>query len=43
MNDLPAKLKVTKIMFLESVTIQQNANIGEAARMMLNKKFSGLP
>jgi len=43
MNDLLAKLKILEIMSPDPVTIQQNASIGEAARMMLDKKFSGLP
>ena len=43
MNDLLAKLKVVEIMSRNPVTIQQNTNIGEAARIMLEKKFSGLP
>ena len=43
MNDLLAKLKVIEIMSRDPITIQQNASIGEAARMMLENKFSGLP
>ena len=43
LNDLVAKLKVAEIMSRDPVTIQQNASIGEAARIMLEKKFSGLP
>src|SRR3990172_6942640 len=43
MNDLLAKLKVIEIMSREPVTIQQNASIGEAARIMFDKKCSGLP
>ena len=43
MNDLLAKLKVVEIMSRTPATIQQNASIGEAARMMLENKFSGLP
>ena len=43
MNDLLAKLKVVEIMSRKSVTIQQNASIGEAARIMFDNKFSGLP
>jgi len=43
MNDLLAKLKVIEIMSRAPMTIQQNASIGEVARMMLDKKFSGLP
>ena len=41
-NDLLAKLKISEIMSRAPVTIQQNASIGEAARIMLEKKFSGL-
>jgi len=43
MNDLLANLKVAKIMTRDPATIQQNASIGEAAKIMLGKKFSGLP
>lgn len=43
MNDLLAKLKVAEIMSRNPATIRQNASIGEAARVMLDKKFSGLP
>ncbi len=43
MNDLLAKLRVVEIMSGEPITIKQNASIGEAARIMLDKKFSGLP
>ena len=43
MNDLLAKLKVAEIMSHDPVVIQQNVSIGEAARIMLEKKFSGLP
>jgi len=43
MNDLLANLKVAKIMTRNPATIQQNASIGEAAKIMLGKKFSGLP
>lgn len=42
-NDLLAKLKVVEIMTHDPITIQQNASIGEAAKIMLGKKFSGLP
>jgi len=42
-NDLLAKLKVVEIMSRSPVTIQQLASIGEAAKIMLEKKFSGLP
>ena len=43
MNDLLAKLKVTEIMTSQPRVIQQDASIGEAARIMLDNKFSGLP
>jgi acetoin utilization protein AcuB len=43
MNDLLAKLKITEIMTRNPTTIQQDASIGEAAQIMLDKKFSGLP
>jgi acetoin utilization protein AcuB len=43
MNDLLAKLKIYEIMTQRPVTIPENASIGEAARIMLDKKFSGLP
>lgn len=42
-NDLLANLKVSKIMTRNPITIDQNASIGEAARLMLENKFSGLP
>jgi acetoin utilization protein AcuB len=42
-NDLLANLKVAEIMTRDPTTIHQNASIGEAARIMLAKKFSGLP
>lgn len=42
-NDLLANLKISDIMTRHPATIHQNASIGEAARMMLVKKFSGLP
>jgi CBS domain-containing protein len=43
MNDLLAKLKIVEIMTHDPATIQQNVSIGEAAQIMLDKKFSGLP
>ena len=43
MNDLLAKLKVTEVMTRHPMTIRQSASIGEAARTMLDNKFSGLP
>lgn len=42
-HHLLAKLKVSEIMTRNPATIRQNASIGEAARIMLEKKFSGLP
>ena len=36
-------MKVSEIMTRNPATIPQNASIGEAAKMMLEKKFSGLP
>jgi acetoin utilization protein AcuB len=42
-HHLLAKLKVSEIMTRNPATIQQTASIGEAARIMLEKKFSGLP
>lgn len=42
-NNLLANLKVNKIMTRNPVTIHQNASIGEAATLMLENKFSGLP
>jgi acetoin utilization protein AcuB len=43
MNDLLAKLRVSEIMTRRPATIQQNASIGDAAKIMLERKFSGLP
>lgn len=43
MNHLLAKLKVVEVMTRNPMTIRQNASIGEAARLMLDHKFSGLP
>ena len=40
---LLAKLKIGEIMTPDPVTISQGASIGEAARVMLNYKISGLP
>jgi len=42
-HDLLAKLKVDKIMTRHPTTIDQDASIGEAAKVMLESKFSGLP
>jgi acetoin utilization protein AcuB len=43
MNDLLANLKVSEIMTRNPGTIQQSASVGDAAKVMLEKKFSGLP
>lgn len=43
MNDLLANLKISEIMTRNPATIPQTASIGEAAQIMLEKKFSGLP
>lgn len=43
MNDMLAKLKVSEIMTRNPGTIQQTASVGDAAKIMLEKKFSGLP
>jgi CBS domain-containing protein len=42
-DHLLAKLKVIEIMTQRPVTIRENARMWEAARIMLDKKFSGLP
>src|SRR5512145_1087779 len=42
-DHLLAKLKVLEFMTQRPVTIRENATLGEAARIMLQKKFSGLP
>jgi acetoin utilization protein AcuB len=42
-NDLLANLKVSEIMTRKLQTIHQEASIGEAAQIMLENKFSGLP
>jgi CBS domain-containing protein len=43
MNYLLAKLKLKEIMTGDPVTISPYATIGEAARLMLENKVSGLP
>ncbi len=43
MNNLLANLKVSEIMTRHPVTIRQDASVGDAAQIMLEKKFSGLP
>jgi len=42
-NDLLAHLKVNEIMTRNPATIQQTASIGDAAKIMLERKFSSLP
>lgn len=42
-NYLLAKLKVGEIMTLQPTTISPDDTIGDAARVMLDKKISGLP
>jgi len=42
-NDLLANLKVSEIMTRNPATIRETESIGEAAKFMLEKKFSGLP
>jgi acetoin utilization protein AcuB len=42
-NDLLANLNVSEIMTRKLLTINQQASIGEAAQIMLENKFSGLP
>ncbi|GAB4443592.1 MAG: hypothetical protein Fur0044_39890 [Anaerolineae bacterium] len=42
-NYLLAKLKIGEIMTARPVTIAAEETIGEAARLMLEKKISGLP
>lgn len=43
LNYLISNLKVEHIMTRDPITISQDATIGEAARIMLNNKISGLP
>lgn len=40
---LITKIKIQEIMTLDPVTISQDSTIGEAARLMLDYKISGLP
>ena len=42
-NHLLAKLKIFEIMTQRPMTILESASIGEAAQIMLEHKFSGLP
>lgn len=43
LNYLVANLKIKDIMCSEVFSIAPDATIGDAARMMLDKKFSGIP
>ncbi len=43
MNYLLSQLRVEKIMTPDPVTIHEEATIGEAARVMLENRISGLP
>jgi acetoin utilization protein AcuB len=43
LNYLLSQLKVEKIMTPEPITVDENATIGEAARIMLENRVSGLP
>lgn len=43
LNYLLSQLKVEKIMTPDPVTIHEDATIGEAARVMLENRISGLP
>ena len=43
LGDMLAKIKVGQIMTPKPVTISQEATIGEAAKVMLERKISGLP
>jgi acetoin utilization protein AcuB len=42
-NHLLANLKVSEIMTRNPATIHENVSIGDAAKVMLERKFSGLP
>jgi len=42
-NDLLAKLKVSEIMTRNPATIHENVSIGDAAKVMLERKFSSMP
>ncbi len=43
LNYLISNLKVGQIMTTDPLTISQDATIGEAARLMMDNKISGLP
>ena len=43
LNYLISNLKIEQIMTPDPLTISQNATIGEAARLMMDNKISGLP
>jgi len=42
-NDLLAKLKINEIMTRNPMTIHENVSIGDAAKVMLERKFSSMP
>jgi len=42
-NDLLANLKVSEIMTQNPATIHENVSIGDAAKVMLERKFSSMP
>jgi len=42
-NYLLSKLKIEQIMTRTITTIDQDATVGEAAKLMMEKKISGLP
>ncbi len=42
-NYLLSKLDIERIMTKDPITISEDATIGEAARLMMEKKISGLP
>jgi acetoin utilization protein AcuB len=43
LNYLISNLKVEQIMTRKPITVSEDATIGEAARLMMEKKVSGLP
>jgi len=42
-NDLLAKLKISEIMTRNPTTIHENVSIGDAAKVILERKFSSMP
>jgi len=42
-NDLLANLKISEIMTRNPATIHENVSIGDAAKIMLERKFSSMP